>query len=244
MRQRKITPAYIAVHIRRVLKDGGSAPHAEGVQHFFKEEIKSRGWYTDDLRKVAGRFRRVILKEQGLDFLLQVADELFSGDILEEKIFAVLLLETLTDKFDDRQFKLFEQWLRRISSWADHDGLVHYLIAPMVVADPKRVKRLFCWAESRDRWHRRAACVGFIQGTRRKMFFREITRLSNFLLRDEDDIVQKGLGWLLRETSKADPRRTTPYLLRVRDRAPRFVLRTACETLPAAERRRVLSNRT
>jgi 3-methyladenine DNA glycosylase AlkD len=244
MSKRSITPAYIAAHIRRVLKDGGSAPHAEGVQHFFKEEIKSRGWYTGELRKVAGRFRRVILKEQGLDFLVQVADELFCDDILEEKIFAVLLLETLTDNFDDRQFKLFEQWLRRISSWADHDSLVHYLIAPMVVADCKRVKRLFRWAESRDRWHRRAACVGFIQGTRRKMFFAEITRLSNLLLSDEDDMVQKGLGWLLRETAKADPRRTMPYLLSIRDRAPRRVLRTACETLPAAERRRVLSSQT
>ena len=93
MPKRKITPAYIAAHVRRVLKDGGSAPHAEGVQHFFKEEVKSRGWYTGELRKVAVRFRRVILKEQGLEFLLKVADQLFSGDVLDEKNFAVFLLE-------------------------------------------------------------------------------------------------------------------------------------------------------
>ena len=240
----KITPGYIAAHIRRVLKDGGSAPHAEGVQHFFKEEIKSRGWYTGELRKVAGRFRRVILREQGLAFLVRVADELFSGEILEEKIFAVLLLETLTEKFGRREFKMFEQWLRRVSSWADHDGLVHYLIAPMVVADRKRAKRLFRWAKSRDRWHRRAACVGFIQGTRRKMFFSEIMRLSNSLLRDEYHMVQKGLGWLLRETAKADVRRTVTYVNSIRGRAPRLVLRTACETLPTAKGRTILSTRT
>ena len=58
------TPAYIAQHIRRVLKDGGSAPHTEEVQHFFKHEVKSRGWYTAELRKVAKRFRRTILAEQ------------------------------------------------------------------------------------------------------------------------------------------------------------------------------------
>ena len=68
MPKRKITPAYIAAHIRRVLIDGGSAPHAEGVQWFFKEEIKSRGWYTAELRKLAVRFRRTILAEQGLSF--------------------------------------------------------------------------------------------------------------------------------------------------------------------------------
>src|SRR5207253_4617868 len=85
MTKRAITPRYIADHIRRVLKDGGSAPHAEGVQHFFKEEIQSRGWYTAELRKVAVGFRRAILKERGQEFLVRVANQLFSGDVLEER---------------------------------------------------------------------------------------------------------------------------------------------------------------
>ncbi len=40
------TPAEIAAQIRQALKDGGSSKHASGVQWFFKEEIKSHGWYT------------------------------------------------------------------------------------------------------------------------------------------------------------------------------------------------------
>lgn len=116
MPNRKVSPRYIADHIRRVLKDGGSTPHAEGVQRFFKEEIKSRGWYTAELRKVAVRFRRTIEKEQGTGFLVKVADDLFRGEVLEEKAFAVYLLETLTDDFGDSEFRLFESWLNRISS--------------------------------------------------------------------------------------------------------------------------------
>lgn len=241
MPRRKLTPAYIAAHIRRVLKDGGSAPHAEGVQHFFKEVVKSRGWRTAELRKVAVRFRRTIVKEAGIPFLLQVADKLFSGRVLEEKEFAVFLLEKMTDKLGEKEFKLFESWLSRLSSWADHDGLVHYLIAPMIAAKPTRARDVFRWARSRDRWHRRAACVALIQGTRRKMFFPEIVQLSNLLLKDEDDMVQKGLGWLLRETAKADPKRTVPHLMKIRSKSPRLVLRTACETLPPATRKRVLA---
>jgi 3-methyladenine DNA glycosylase AlkD len=237
----KLTPNYIAAHIRRVLKDGGSAPHAEGVQHFFKEEIQSRGWYTGELRKVAVRFRRTIRRETDLAFLVRVADKLFSGRVLEEKVFAVLMLEKVVVEFGDSEFKLFESWLDRITSWADHDGLVHYLIPPMIAAKPTRSVRVFRWAKSRNRWLRRAACVGLIQGTRRKMFFPEITRLSDLLLSDEDDMVQKGLGWLLRETAKADPKRTVPYLMRIRKRTPRLVLRTACETLPPATRKKVLA---
>jgi 3-methyladenine DNA glycosylase AlkD len=241
MTAREPSPATIAAEIRRLLRDGGSAEHAEGVQWFFKEEVKSHGWYTAKLRSVAVRFRRRIRKELGLDFLLQVADKLFAGQILEEKIFAVFLLEKLTEEFGDAEFRLFESWLPRISSWADHDALVHYLIAPMVAAKPNRTVKVLRWAKSPDRWHRRAACVALIQGTRQKMFLLEIRRLSDLLLSDEDDMVQKGLGWLLRETAKADAKRTVPYLMSIRERAPRLVLRTACETLPAGARKKILT---
>ena len=237
------SPETIAAEIRHLLRSGGSAEHAEGVQWFFKEEVKSHGWYTGKLRREAVRFRRRIRKEFGLDFLVQVADKLFAGPILEEKVFAVFLLEKLIGEFGDAEFRLFESWLDRISSWADHDGLVHYLIAPMVAAKPARTAKVSRWAKSTDRWHRRAACVALIRGARQKMFFAEIKRLSNLLLVDEDDMVQKGLGWLLRETAKADAKRTVPYLMSIRERAPRLVLRTACETLPVSVRARISSGR-
>jgi 3-methyladenine DNA glycosylase AlkD len=241
MTARKPSAANVAAEIRHLLRDEGSTEHARGVQWFFKDEIKSDGWYTAELRSTAIRSRRRIREELGLDFLVQIADKLFSGRVLEEKIFAIFLLEKQTEEFGDAEFRLFESWLPRISSWADHDGLVHYLIAPMVAAKASRSRRVFLWAKSPDRWHRRAACVALIQGTRRKMFFPEIMRLSDLLLSDEDDMVQKGLGWLLRETAKADAKRTVPYLMSIRERAPRLVLRTACETLPARVRKRILT---
>ena len=216
MSNSKVTPDYIADHIRRVLKDGGSAPHSEDVQRFFKEEVRSRGWYTAELRKFAVRFRRSIARERGMDFVVQVADNLFSGQILEEKALAVLLLEKQTKNFGDNAFQLFASWLDRVTSWADHDALVQYLLAPMVAADPARCREIFLWAKSPNRWRRRAACVALIRGARQRQFFEQIVRLSNQLLNDEDDMVQKGLGWLLRETAKANPARTVPYLRKIR----------------------------
>jgi 3-methyladenine DNA glycosylase AlkD len=235
------TPAELAAQIRQTLKNGGSPEHATGVQWFFKDKVKSHGWYTADLRGAARSFRREMRKEFGLDFVVNVADELFSGTVLEEKVAAVFLLEKLDPEFGDREFRLFESWLDRITSWADHDALVHDLIAPMVAADSSRVKNVFRWAKSPNRWHRRAACVALIRGTRAKMFFPEITKLSNLILTDEDDMVQKGLGWLLRETAKFDPKHTVPYLMKIREHAPRLVLRTACETLPGATKKRILT---
>jgi 3-methyladenine DNA glycosylase AlkD len=236
-----VSPVYIADHIRRVLKDGGSAPHSAEVQHFFKEEIQSRGWYTAELRKVAKRFRRTMCQEQGMGFVVQVANELFSGQVLEEKVFAVFLLEGQTENLSQREFRLFASWLDRVTSWADHDALVHDVLAPMVNSNPARVPEVFRWAKSRNRWRRRAACVALIRGTRERKFFPEIVKLSTSLLADEDDMVQKGLGWLLRETAKRDRKKTVPYLMKIRAQAPRLVLRTACETLPPPLRKKVLA---
>jgi 3-methyladenine DNA glycosylase AlkD len=240
MTRKPKAPAYIAQHIRRVLKDGGSAPHTVEVQRFFKHEVKSRGWYTGEMRKVAKRFRRTIVAEQRLPFLIQVADQLFQGEVLEEKVFAVMLLEDLTGEFGPPEFKLFESWLDRVTTWADHDGLLHYLIGPMVAADNRYLQRPPIWAKKRNRWHQRAAAVSLIRSTRAHRHFEHIQRITEMLLPSNDDMVQKGLGWLLREAAKANRDQTVAYLMTIRERMPRFVLRTACETLPPAMREKVL----
>jgi hypothetical protein len=102
-----------------VLRDGGSSEHAAGVQWFFKEEIKSHGWYTAALRKAARQFRRSVARERGMDFVVQVAGKLFAGWNLEEKVFAVFLLEKQTQNFGEDEFRLFVSWLR----WRRRGGL-------------------------------------------------------------------------------------------------------------------------
>lgn len=235
------TAASIARDIRKTLREGASAEHAAGVQWFFKEAVRSYGWYTGDLRRLAAKLRREILAAGGLALLLDVTDRLFTGECLEERGIAVVLLQKDVEEFGDAEFRRFEGWLARVISWADHDALVSYLIGPMIVAKPVRVGRAFRWGKSRDRWHRRAAAVSLIRGAGLHMFFNEITRMTELLLDDRDDMVQKGLGWLLRVTAKADPDKTVPFLMKIRTRTPRLVLRTACETLPANTRADVLA---
>lgn len=235
------SPSYIAAHIRRVLKDGGSAPLDESAQRFFKERVQTHGWRTADLRRLARRFSRQLLEAGGQDYLLAVADKLFRGPNLTEKAFAVLLLGKQVTHFGDREFELFQSWLARVTAWSDHDALVHYLIGPLIAAKPRRAQRLVAWTKSRNRWRRRAAAVALIQSTRRKLLFDQVVRISRTLLHDDDDMVQKGLGWLLRETAKAQPECAVPFLRSIRQQASRLVLRTACETLPQSTRAKILS---
>ncbi len=209
-------PKYIAEHLRQVLINGASAPHTEEVQHFFKDVVTSRGWYRKEIRKLARRFTKVIKNEAGVEYLVAVANELFKGKVLEEKILAVFLLETSVAEFGNKEFKLFEVWLDRVSTWADHDALVQYLIGPLMVLEPKRTASAIRWAKSKDEWHRRAAAVSLIRGARVKMFMPEIERVTAALLTDKNDMVQKGLGWLLRESAKGNRRTGEPANRRAR----------------------------
>lgn len=164
---------YIADHLRRVLVDGASAPHTAEVQKFFKDEVQSRGWYTPELRKLARRFSRVIRSEEGIDYLVAVADELFHGSVLEEKILAVLLLEPCGGELTSKHFKLFDGWLDRVTKWADHDALVQSIVGPMIVADPRRVRGYSCGRDLRTAgdaalrpWRCCGAPTGECSGTR------------------------------------------------------------------------------
>ena len=93
-----------------------------------------------------------------------------------------------------------------MTTWADHDALVHYLIGPMIAADAAFLSRPPRWAKARKRWHQRAAAVSLIHSTRQHKNFADIQRITEMLLTSDDDMVQKGLGWLLREAAKANPR--------------------------------------
>jgi len=209
-----------------------------------------------ELRQLARRFSRVIRAQEGLDYLVAVADDLFRGDVhpskpatgspgtpvvLEEKLLAVLLLAPCVAQCTAKHFTLFEKWLDRVSTWADHDALVQYLIGPMIVADPRRLRRVRVWSRSPNRWRRRAAAVALLRGTNQGLFWEEVQQITRALLTDQDEIVRKGLAWLLRETARFDGKRTLPLLLSIHGSAPRAVLRTACERLTPEQRRRVLA---
>jgi 3-methyladenine DNA glycosylase AlkD len=216
----------------------GSPGHAAGVQRFFKDEVQSYGWHAADLRRYARLLHGQLAADPAL--LLDVADQLFARPVLEEKGLAVTMLQPSLRRFGSAEFRRFETWLGRVLSWADHDALVMYLIGPLLVADPRRAKRPLRWAASPARWRRRAAAVALIHGIRRGLFEDEAVAVTERLLADRDDMVQKGLGWLLREWAKHDPAAALPVLMAIRTRASRLVLRTACETLAPAARKRVL----
>ncbi|HIH89089.1 TPA: DNA alkylation repair protein, partial [Candidatus Bathyarchaeota archaeon] len=61
-------------------------------------------------------------------------------------------------------------------------------------------------------------------------------RIADRLMEDRDDMVQKGVGWLLKEASKKHPNEVREYLIKWRPKTSGLVLRYASEKLPLDKR--------
>jgi 3-methyladenine DNA glycosylase AlkD len=79
---------------------------------------------------------------------------------------------------------------------------------------------------------KRAAAVSLIIPARRGKFLIDVFEISNLLLLDRDDLVQKGYGWLLKEASKLHQLEVYNYVLSKRKVMPRTALRYAIEKMP------------
>jgi 3-methyladenine DNA glycosylase AlkD len=138
------------------------------------------------------------------------------------------------------EWSLFERWLDRyVDNWGACDSLSSWLLAACIENEPGLSTALPAWTRSRNRWKRRAAAVALVYEAKRGRSTGRILEVAALLIGDVDDMVQKGLGWLLKETYPNQPRQVVRFLL-AHPRAPRLVVRYAAEKMSPADRERVM----
>ena len=64
----------------------------------------------------------------------------------------------------------------------------------------------------------------------------EALSVADRLMEDPDEMVQKGVGWMLKETSRRHPDEVRDYLLKWRQRTSALILHYASEKLPPDKR--------
>ena len=70
--------------------------------------------------------------------------------------------------------------------------------------------------------------------------FGETLAISNYLLHDDQDLIHKAVGWMLRELGKRKPEALRIFLSTRYKEMPRTMLRYAIEKLPEEERQKWL----
>ena len=141
----------------------------------------------------------------------------------------------------ERRRELFELYIRRhdrINTWDLVDRSAIWVVGDYLVDKPRDV--LYRLARSKQPMERRTAILSTFAFIRRGDVDDAI-KISELLANDGDDLVQKAVGWMLREVGKKDPQRHAAFLDAHAATMPRVMLRYAIEKLPAADRTRYMS---
>ncbi len=143
--------------------------------------------------------------------------------MLEEGVIVSHLYRRFAKSCGEREFGMFEHWIdRHVRNWAHCDGVSTWLIAASIVNRPGLADRLPRWTKSKNRWKRRSAAVSLIQEAKQGRNTETILHICDLLLNDTDDMVRKGVGWLLKETYPKKPDEVIGFLDNYRATAPRL----------------------
>jgi 3-methyladenine DNA glycosylase AlkD len=70
-----------------------------------------------------------------------------------------------------------------------------------------------------------------------------VLQVADLLLSDEEDLVKKGYGWLLKVASIKYPEKVFSYIMDRREKMPRVALRYAIEKLPKQLQRQAMDKK-
>lgn len=197
----------------------------------YQERPKLYGIPTPIVRKISSRFFKRIRKKAKKEVIRACNDLLESGN-LEERTIAFDWIFRLRKLFEASDFLLLEAWLvNYVHSWGACDDLCTHAIGALIFQTPGLIQKMKEWTKSKNRWTRRASAVSLIYSIRRKKNLKAVFKTADALLADQDIMVQKGYGWMLKEASKHYPREVFDYVIKNKREMPRTALRYAIEKL-------------
>jgi 3-methyladenine DNA glycosylase AlkD len=230
-------------NLKKDLKKLSSPTRAISSLRFFKtgqgqygEGDKFIGITVPDIRQVS---------KQYLDLSLEDVLSLLHSPIHEERLCALLILVSQYQKGDNKKQKqIFDLYLKNykyINNWDLIDLTAPRIVGAYLFDKPKDI--LYKLAKSKNLWQRRVAILATFQF----IYYgqsQDTLKISKILLHDEHDLIQKAVGWMLREVGKrVDEKILLDFLKANYKIMPRTMLRYAIERLPNSKRLAYLQGR-
>jgi len=202
----------------------------------YQEMPKLYGVSTPVVRKLSSEFFQKIKKKPKQE-ILQLCNELLKSGYSEERTIAFDWAFRLRKLYEESDFQLLETWLmKHVPGWGACDDLCTHALGAFIYQFPEFIQRTREWTRSENRWVRRASAVCLIYSVRRKEHFGDVLETADALLSDQDIMVQKGYGWMLKEAGNHYPKEVFDYVIKNRREMPRTALRYAIEKLSPEHR--------
>jgi len=223
----------IIVDIRKELKKSTNPKTKESFNRFFKEPVKAYGVSSGVVSRIGKRYWQELVKDLSKKEIFFLCEELLKSDYCEEAFIVCNWCPRLTVSFEKKDMKIFKIWINKyINNWAKCDSFCNHTIGSLILKYPELVKELKVWAKSKNQWMKRASAVSLVVPARKGLFLKEIFEISDILLLDKQDMVQKGYGWVLKEASKKNEKKVFDYVFKNKEVMPRTALRYAIELMP------------
>ncbi|MFQ6011470.1 MAG: DNA alkylation repair protein [Nitrososphaerales archaeon] len=222
--------------LRKELSDRADPEKARIYQRFFKtgpgqygEGDIFLGITVPQSRAIAGNYNDLAYSDIKL---------LLTSRIHEERLISLLLLvrkitRTSTENKEE-VVKFYLDNIRGVNNWDLVD-----LSAPRILGEYLRHRKdrrvLYNFARSGDLWKRRIAIITTLAFIRDNDFH-DALKLSEILVKDEHDLIQKAVGWTLREIGKKEQKTEELFLKKYHRIMPRTMLRYSIERFPQEKR--------
>lgn len=193
-----------------------------------------------DQRKIAKKY---------IDSSLDDIEELLHSKTHEYRLTAILMLVYKYGKSNEldqaRIYRFYLKNTRYINNWDIIDSSAGYIIGEYLFeqnSSSKTLSILTSLAKSDSIWERRIAIMSTFAFTMHGDHKPTFT-IADILLHDEHDLVQKAVGWMLREVGKRVSQELEEQFLKSRyETMPRTMLRYAIERFEETKRQKYLSS--
>ena len=234
-------PKEVFIEIENRIKRDTDPESVRMLKNYFKEEIETSGWRIPTVRALGKEYVRKFKAEKyDANKILDLTERLFMTARMEEVTLALEILRNYHNIYTPQLFSIFDSWARFLTNWAHTDDFSTHHVGKLISMDKNLFKELLKWTKSDSRWIRRSSAVSLVPEARKGNMLNEVFRVASKLMKDNDDMVQKGVGWLLKEASKNHPLEVAAFLIKWKNKTARRVLCIACEKMPNALKEAVL----
>lgn len=192
----------------------------------YGEGDKFLGVVVPNTRKVAKIYK---------DVTYEVLEWLLESEWHEVRLCALLILIEKYKKNPDDAVGFYLSHIKGINNWDLVDLSAPYILGNYLVQKEDR-EVLYSLADSDNMWEQRIAVVSTLMLIR-KGFYADTFALAEILLNTRHDLMQKAIGWMLREVGKRDEKLLIEFLERYKHCMPRTMLRYAIEKFDTQKRK-------
>ena len=232
-----------AEDVSKALRALATVERAKAGRWFFKtgkgeygEGDQFLGVTVPDQRKIAKQFKDLPLTE---------VEKLITSSWHEERLTGIFIIIGQFKRGDDATKKaIYDFYIshtKYVNNWDLVDSSAGYIVGTWLDGQPDKMKVLTKLAKSKLLWERRIAMTSTLYFIVEKESVDEALTIIEILKNDSHDLIQKAVGWMLREVGKrVDEEVLTNFLDQNAATLPRTTLRYAIEKLTPSQRQHYL----